>query len=128
MLKSLTQFFTKPSRSARHSCNVVALLVENALISDLAIEYEIFEAKRDEFVWGFLDFSEMRPGDRFELRLYSPIMGKEYLFEHWAVEGQQEAPGFTLSERLLLKGSRITVTQVRGISKRLTFAFYRRGG
>lgn len=79
-------------------------------------KYNVYECERLATHWFFIDLSEARQGDRFEMRLYFQIAGEFRLHEFHAVEDMLVQPIVTLPGRFA-PGVRLELTQTRGISK-----------
>jgi len=92
----------------------------------LKIEYEIFTTRRTSYIWGIMDLSYLGNGDQLDIKLYSPVVGKEQVVEHWVIEHAQRIPAYVITERLVPAGTRITVQQVTGIAREIAYDFYAR--
>lgn len=78
--------------------------------------YNVYECDRLATHWFFIDLSESRSGDRFEMHLYFQVAGEFRLHEFHAVEDELVQPIVTLSGRFA-PGCRLELTQTRGLSK-----------
>lgn len=78
--------------------------------------YNVYECDRLATHWFFIDLSEARGGDRFEMHLYFQVAGEFRLHEFHAVEDELVQPIVTLAGRFA-PGCRLELTQTRGLSK-----------
>lgn len=85
--------------------------------------YEIFKVRRPTYVWGYLDLSEARPGDVFQIRTFVKIGGVWRAHEEYELVGQQKVPMISMSSRFA-PAYRVEFEQVRGIGKEIVYEWY----
>jgi len=91
--------------------------VEKTIRCTLDEEYEVFSLASPAKVAGVFDLSEMRGGDRVEIKVFAPVAGRpERVLEHWILDNFQKEPVFAMPMLVLPRGSRIVVQQTRGSS------------
>jgi hypothetical protein len=79
-------------------------------------KYNVYECDKLATHWFFIDLSEARQGDRFEMYLYFQVAGEFRLHEFHAVEDELVQPIVTLPGRFA-PGIRLELVQTRGLSK-----------
>jgi len=89
-------------------------------------EYIVYESTRPATLWFLIDLSNARIGDKFDIRLYMKLSNGEFLLhDHHELENQREEPIATLSARFA-PACRLTITQMRGISKEVGYEVFGR--
>ena len=85
-------------------------------------EYTLLELDRPGQLWVFLDLSNARQGDEFIVRLYVKLASpdcKLRLHESYTLQDQLAEPVVSLLDRFV-PACRLTVTQSRGLSKKVS--------
>lgn len=90
-------------------------------------EHELIDLLADNpyFLCGYVDLSDLRGGDKVEIREYVTMEGRELLFFKHELSNQQEAPVFWLPDRMVHERYRVTLKQVSGQGRRFLSRWYR---
>ena len=105
--RTLLSWGRRETRFTQHVSKIIHCMIDK--------EYEIFDLNSPSLVYGTFDLSEMRGGDRVEIKMFATVAGRpEKLVDHWVLDNYQSVPIFLIQGIVLPTGSRLVLKLSRG--------------
>lgn len=92
----------------------------------VGVVHEVARIHETAEIWGFMDLSAMRPGDKIIIRIKCLSDEKYILAEEWVIEGYQALPLYTVPFRPVPGGTILEVLQTNGVSLDVRVDLYAR--